>query len=232
MLFTGMPHRIKHLLWDWNGTLLDDVDACVVALNVLLRRRGLPAVNRARYVEAFDFPVRDYYRSVGFDLSGENWDAVTLEYHAAYAESAAAAPLRPHAARVLRQLRDAGWRHSILSACEQGLLLRMVSERGIRDAFDQILGREDFQAHSKIEQGHSLLATLGLAPCEVLLIGDTGHDREVARAIGCRCLLVADGHCDSARLSACGAPIVYNLPEVIAHLGQTGKYPFSAAEQS
>ncbi len=227
-----MPRRVKHLLWDWNGTLLDDVDACVVALNVLLRRRGLPAVNRARYVEVFDFPVRDYYRTMGFDLSSENWDAVALEFHAAYAESAATAPLRLHAARVLRQLRDTGWRHSILSASEQGLLMQMVSERGILDAFDHILGREDFQAHSKIEQGHRLLATLGLAPCEVLLIGDTGHDREVARAIGCRCLLVANGHCDPARLAACGAPIVHDLPEVIVYLGRQLKSWFPSPEPS
>lgn len=214
-----MTRRLRHLIWDWNGTLLDDVDACVAAINVLLQRRGLPAVNRARYVRVFDFPVRDYYHSVGFDLKRENWDAVTLEYHAAYAVAALAAPLRPHTARVLQQLRGAGWRQSILSASEQRLLRRMVSERGIIDAFDQLYGRDDFQAHSKFEQGRRLLDTLGLSPDAVLLVGDTRHDAEVARALGCDCLLIANGHSDPVRLAACGAPIVNDMPAITAHLG-------------
>ena len=166
--------------------------------------------------------MRDYYHAVGFDLTRENWDAVTLEYHAAYATAAATAPLRPHTARVLQQLCAAGWRHSILSASEQCLLRRMVSERGILDAFDHLCGRDDFQAHSKVEQGHRLLATLGLSPDAVLLIGDTRHDVEVAHALGCRCLLIANGHCDPARLATCDAPIVNDIPAVTVHLISIG----------
>ncbi|MEI7436522.1 MAG: HAD hydrolase-like protein [bacterium] len=213
-----MPCHTRHLFWDWNGTLLDDVDACVTAINVLLQRRGLPAVNRQRYVQVFDFPVRDYYRSVGFDLTHENWDDVTLEYHAAYAIAAVNSSLRPHTARVLRQLCAAGWRHSILSASEQGLLRCMVAERGILQVFDQLCGREDFHAHSKIEQGRHLLATLGLSPEAVLMIGDTCHDVEVACALGCRCLLVANGHCDPVRLAACGVPVVNDIPAVRVYI--------------
>jgi phosphoglycolate phosphatase len=50
----------RHIIWDWNGTLLDDVDYSVGVMNILLRRRGLPALDRARYHVVFDFPVRDY----------------------------------------------------------------------------------------------------------------------------------------------------------------------------
>jgi len=100
--------RRRHVIWDWNGTLLDDAQACVDAINVLLRQRAMPEVTHAQYLEVFDFPIRDYYLKVGFDLACEDWLRLTDEYHAVYATVAAGSPLRPHTRRILDGLRGAG----------------------------------------------------------------------------------------------------------------------------
>jgi len=62
-----------HIFWDWNGTLLDDTQASVNALNVLLARRGLPPVSLEDYRATFAFPVRPYYAKVGIRLEDEDW---------------------------------------------------------------------------------------------------------------------------------------------------------------
>ena len=210
--------RPRYLLWDWNGTLLDDADACVDAINVLLRRRGLPVLSREQYVALFDFPVRRYYATLGFDLAREEWNAITVEYHDAYAVRAARTPLRPGVPALLERLALAGFRHAILSASERRLLARMVEERGIARWFDRLSARDDFHAESKVDQGRCLLQALGVPAAEALLIGDTRHDAEVAGALGCGCLLLAGGHSDRARLDRCGWPVLETLDDVATWL--------------
>lgn len=207
----------RHIIWDWNGTLLDDAAACVEALNVLLQRRALRPVTLAEYQRDFGFPVRDYYRRLGLDFSREDWDALATEYHVAYAVTSAQSPLRSGARAVLRTLRECHCVLSVLSACEINLVKRMMRERGVLEHFDHVYGRTDLYAHSKVELGHGLLAGSGVAPEFTLLVGDTTHDFEVARALGCACLLVPGGHQNLEKLKSCGCPIVSKLEEVTAY---------------
>ncbi len=218
-----MTHRPRHLIWDWNGTLLDDSQACVDAINVLLSRRGMPTVSRERYLEVFDFPIRDYYLKVGFDFAHDTeWVRLADEYHEIYADLSRASRLRPHARRILDALRDRGCALSVLSACELRMLKRMMDERGILDCFDHVYGLSDFQAHSKVELGHALLGDADIAPESALLVGDTTHDFDVAQALGVRCLLMTGGHQSEPRLRRCGCPVVHTLHEVVAWIeGET-----------
>ena len=210
---------IRHVIWDWNGTLLDDVQACVGAINVLLRRRNLPEVTPATYADVFEFPVKNYYLRLGFDFARDDWDRVAAEYHAVYAVTSVGAPLRTGALAVLQELKRRGLILSVLSACELSLLKRMMAERGILDCFEHVYGLSDLYAHSKIELGRTMLSDTGLAPGETLLVGDTTHDCDVARAMGCRCLLMTGGHQSAAKLKACGCPMVDDVEGVLAALG-------------
>lgn len=209
---------IRHVIWDWNGTLLDDAQACVDALNLLLTRRNLPTVSRAQYREVFGFPIRDYYLKVGFDFARDDWNAMTEEYHTIYAELSRTSQLRPHAHRILDGLRKRGCGLSVLSACEAVMLKRMIEERGILDCFDHVYGRSDFQAHSKVDLGRTLLGDTSIAPESALLVGDTTHDFEVAQALGTRCILMTGGHQSETRLLRCGCPVAHTLHEVVAWL--------------
>lgn len=215
-----MEHAIHftHIIWDWNGTLLDDMQACVDAINILLKNRKLPAISCEQYLEVFDFPVRDYYLKLGFDFSKHDWDEVAQDYHKAYAITSAASPLRQGTQAMLATLKAKGLGLSILSACELKILKRMVSERHILPYFEHIYGLDDLYASSKIDLGHTLFKNTGLKKDRVLMVGDTTHDYEVAKALGIPCLLMAGGHQSRRKLAALDCPMVSDLAGVIDYL--------------
>jgi len=209
---------IRHVIWDWNGTLLDDVDACVGAINRMLLRRGLPRIDTAAYRMIFDFPVRNYYERLGFNLDAEDWDAVAIEFHDHYGELAIHAPLRDGITDVLGALRAAAVPMSVLSACETSILNRMLAERGIHDCFGRILGLDNLHAASKLDNGRVLARELNLPPDEILLVGDTSHDHDVAAAIGIRCILLAGGHQHESRLQH--TDVVSSPGNLLSHVFQ------------
>ncbi len=212
---------VRHVIWDWNGTLLDDVQACVDAINVLLERRQLPTVSRDQYRNIFDFPVRDYYLKLGFNLDMEDWHGLATEYHEVYAIASADSALRPGTLETLDRFRSAGLSLSVLSACELTLLRRMMDERGILPYFDHVYGLSDLYAHSKLSLGHAMLNDTALPRDQTLLVGDTTHDAEVAVALGIPCLLMTGGHQSAAKLNHCRCPLVPDMHAVYRHLTET-----------
>lgn len=208
---TGRP--LRHIVWDWNGTLTDDVDHFVASLNRMLRRRRLPSVNREHYRETFDFPVRSFYHRLGFDLEEEDWDALTNEFHRGFPVSSALG-LRPQARETLGRLRQAGFGMSILSALEQGLLDQAVSGLGLRPFFDHVCGAGDLNGDSKLASGQRLAASLALPACSVCLVGDTTHDHAVAVSLGWRSLLLTAGHHSPRRLGQVGRMLADDLAQV------------------
>ncbi len=198
--------------------MLDDVQACVDAINVLLERRHLPTVTRDQYRDIFDFPVRNYYLKLGFNLDMEDWHGLATEYHEVYAIASADTTLRPGTLEALDQCRAAGLSLSVLSACELTLLRRMMDERGILGCFDHVYGLSDLYAHSKLSLGHAMLNDTALPRNQTLLIGDTTHDAEVANSLGIACLLMTGGHQSVAKLSQCPCPIIPDMNAVYRHL--------------
>ena len=215
---TLAPGRIRHVIWDWNGTLVDDADACVEALNRIGKPRGMPAVTPGEYRRLFGFPVRAYYERLGFDFTVEDWDSVSREYHRHYRETSRASPLRSDAVPALDALRAAGIAMSVLSAAEIGILERMIGERGIRGYFARLAGLSDLYAHSKLDIGRDLVRGSGIAAAATLVVGDTTHDHEVAAELGCACALVAGGHQSEERLRRCGCLVVGNLSDLVRRL--------------
>ena len=212
--------RIEHIVWDWNGTLLDDVDACVEAINCMMVKRGLGVIGRTRYEDVFEFPVRKYYHRLGFDLDREDWDAMAVEFHGHYARAARAAALRNGTRELLQRYRQLAIPMSVLSACEQRILDRMMVERAVDAFFDRVHGLSHLHATSKVALGRELMVQLDVPPSAVLLIGDTLHDHEVADALGCRCLLVAGGHQSEQRLLACGGDVAPGMAQVATYVDE------------
>jgi len=201
---------LKHIIWDWNGTLLDDTLASVHAINTMLTRRGLACLDVTYYREVFGFPVIDFYRTINFPLERENWNSVAREFHDLFL---AEPSLRLHdgACDVLEHVQQHGLPQSILSASEQGILDNLLDGFGIRAYFTEVFGVDNMHGVSKMELGRSLLQKLALSPEHVLLIGDTLHDAEVAQALGIQCVLVAQGHQSMPRLKQAGVPVFENL---------------------
>ena len=191
---------IRHVIWDWNGTLLDDTEACVNSVNRMLEVRRFPLITVEAYRQIFDFPVIRYYEKLGFNLATENWDAIAVEFHRHYAEYARHAPLRHGIEHVLATLSETGFEMSILSASEINILNRMLTEHGIRNYFRHISGLDNLHAASKLENGKMLIRQINLPADDVILVGDPCHDHDVATAMGIRCMLLTGGHQHESRL--------------------------------
>lgn len=194
---------IDTVIWDWNGTLLDDVQACLDSENELLEARGFAVIDKARYLEIFGFPVIDYYRRAGFTFATETYEAVADEYHALYFEKSKRCGLFADAAEALAALRDAGKRQLILSASESGLLMSQLAPMNIADYFIKVIGQDDVLAHGKIDAARRWMDEQGVDARGVALIGDTIHDYETASALGAFCVLVPNGHQSRGRLAGC-----------------------------
>lgn len=211
--------RPELILWDWNGTLLDDAELGLDALNRLLARFGYPQrYDMASYRKIFGFPVEDYYLRAGMDFSRHPFTVLAESYMADYIPHAAACTLAPGARQVLQAFADAGLRQVILSASPVDVLEQQVSERGIRPYFDRLLGLGDIYAKSKVELGINYLHESGLDPERAVMIGDTVHDFEVAQAMGVRCVLQCGGHQNAETLRTTGAPVYETLGDVAARI--------------
>lgn len=205
-----------YVLWDWNGTLLDDTLAAVDALNEMLAARGLAPVTRAFYRDRFAFPVKPFYAACGITLENEDWDALAREYHAAYLRRPKA--LNAGAQAALARVRAAGAGQSIISALRQDLLAADVAAQGVDGWMDFVYGVDNLDGASKLSRARELLArlreTAGAEPGFVL-IGDSLHDKEVADALGVRCVLCAQGSHAARRLRA-AAPTADTLEDAVA----------------
>ena len=210
-----MLSRYQHLLWDWNGTLLNDLWLNIAAMNAVLARRQLPLLDENAYRRVFTFPVRNYYAQIGLDLTRETFEDLSVEFMANYESRIRECTLFEQARPILRANQAAGLKQSILSAYPHDRLVKIIAQFELAPCFENLLGLADIYAHSKVELAARWMHAQGYRPGEVVLIGDTSHDFEVAAAIGADCLLIAAGHNSRARLEQCGVPVLNSLGDLL-----------------
>lgn len=201
-------------IWDWNGTLLDDAQVCVDVMNGMLEKRGLPRLDMGRYREVFTFPVEEYYKAVGFDFAVEPFSLLAQEYILPYNRAALGCGLCPGARQALDWLRGQGVRQVVVSASHQGALEEQVEALGIGEFFEAVLGVRDVLGAGKAGIARGYLDSAGVSPGQAWCVGDTLHDYEVALEMGCRCVLVAQGHQSVGRLRQAGGAVLRELGEL------------------
>ncbi|MDD5507288.1 MAG: HAD hydrolase-like protein [Bacteroidales bacterium] len=211
---TSENNQVKVILWDWNGTLLDDVEVCIASMNAMLCSRNMPELTLDRYREVFTFPVINYYRRIGWDMDKESWDDLAMEFIGLYLKKLPQAPLHTDAFPVLDYLDGKKIRQVIISAMEQNALMDSVEQKGIGRFFEKVEGIGDHYAFSKADIASRTIRDLNVSPSSACLIGDTLHDLEVAHHISCDCILVANGHQTKERLTAMHGCVIDNLTEI------------------
>ncbi len=207
--------KLTTVVWDWNGTLLDDVQVSYRTVNRVLAQNGYaPIPDLETYRAKFCFPIIQYYRNVGFDFERTPFETVAQEYMDLYHPAAEGCALQEGAEAALGALREAGLRQVLLSASLQAHLELQVARTPIRPYFDRLLGIGDIYAASKQELARAFLREAGLDPASVLFVGDSAHDFEVAQGCGCPCVLFSGGHQPHAVLAATGSPVIAALSEL------------------
>ncbi len=206
-----MIKNYKHIIWDWNGTILDDVELCVDVGNNLFKRKNIPTMTVEKYKSIFTIPVKNYYVAAGFDFSKESFEKIGKEWMDEYEARKYECSLHENVENLMRKIKESGIQQSILSAYKLSNLTEMTKFFNLEKYLTNIVGLDNIYAASKLELGLNLIKKINVKPSEILMIGDTVHDYEVAKTMGIDCVLFSGGHQNIKKLLSCNVPIVNSL---------------------
>ena len=203
---------MKYLLWDFNGTIVDDVDLGVSCINKLIKKylKRSP-LTREEYRRIFTFPVREYYERAGFDLNKFDFESLGQEWMELYDEGFKDVRVYDAVIKCLKEAINKGYHNVVISASKHDKLIEELQMLGLDSYFEEILGIEDIYAASKVALARKWAKDKN---GEFIMLGDSLHDEEVAKAIGAKCILIADGHQSGEVLQKADSMIINDLREL------------------
>jgi len=209
--------KYTHIFWDFNGTILSDMQAGVDSVNKMLADRDLPVIpDIESYRRIFDFPIREYYRGLGFDFDREPYEVLAPIWVELYNENSKKSEITEGFLDVINCLKGYGVSQVVFSATEHCMLCGQLKELKIFDLFDEIIGLDNIHAESKL---HLAKLWREKNPDAVILyVGDTVHDAENASLLSADCLLYSKGHQSREKLEACSYPIIDSIKAVLDYI--------------
>jgi len=216
----ALPSTVSHVIWDWNGTLLDDARVVIAATTAALAQAGIVAtVTEERYRLNFTRPIRLFYeRLLGRPVDPEEWVRLDHAFHEEYHRHAERCRLSAGAVETLELVRARGWTQSLCSMLPERYLLPAVAAHGIGGYFlrvDGLTGGE--RGGTKMRHLIAHVAALAIPPAQAVMIGDTVDDAVAATGAGLACVLLDGGgglHTSEA-LGEAGVPVVATLGEAL-----------------
>ena len=214
-------NKIKHIVWDWNGSIVDDAWLFVDLMNVVLKKRGLPKISIADYQETFCFPLEDYYKKLGFDFKKEPYLVASLEFIQLYNKEKYRAQLYPGIINLIESLQKQSVQNYLLSAQNHDSLLQLVEFYKIGSLFERVQGTDNLHARGKEELAYNLLKSLNIHHNEVLFIGDTNMDVNIALKNKSQILALTFGHQSKQRfLKSNKLTLIDSVKDLSAYLSQ------------
>ena len=210
--------KYKHIIWDYNGTILDDAQLVLDVFNFMLEERQLPQCSMEKYRDIFDFPVIEFYRLAGFDFEKHPFDELADEFTRMYQEKFDTCTLREGIAETIKRLNAEGYEQSILTAGREQNILKEIKVFGLNRYISELTGLHNNKAESKVFLAEKHMGKIKASPDEILFIGDTTHDMLVADEIGCDCVLLAGGHQSIERLKAVNDMVAKTPSEIKKYL--------------
>ncbi|MFD8014514.1 HAD family hydrolase [Streptomyces sp. NPDC058955] len=213
----GKHHTGKHLVWDWNGTLLDDIGAVIGATNAAFAELGLEPITLERYRELYTVPIPKFYeRLMGRLPTDAEWLLMDGTFHRHYWERAEGCGLTTGAAELLASRQAAGGTQSLLSLAPHAELLPLVRRHGIAERFVRVDGRTDRSTEGKSANMVRHLEALAVPAERIVVIGDAADDAVAAAHVGAKAVLFTGGSHSRASLERVGVPVVDSLEEAVA----------------
>jgi phosphoglycolate phosphatase len=207
----------KTIIWDWNGTLLNDVDYNIAVVNIMLKRRGMRNITKDEYKALVKVPIKRFYIDIGMDVENDAvFSGIIKEYWAVYNDTYMQLELNKNAKNVLQRMRKNGVKNYLLSLTKEKELTKQIALFGIEDYFEKITGSSDSEAKNKTDKAKELIEKEKINAGEALFIGDVINDYEVAGKFGMRCILYAKGH---QKIDRNGSfTVIENLDEIDEYL--------------
>ena len=205
----------KHIIFDWNGTLVNDAGVFVDVLNAMLVPRKLSTINIKQYRNLFCFPIKKFYSELGVDVSKKGFHLLEKQFVKEYRLRMFDSLLFPGVINVLQKLISSGISLSILSASHQQILNQLIDHYHLRKYFLHVFGVNNFSADGKLVQGQKLIGCLNYNNNELVYVGDTDQDYFVAKKLKIHCVLVSCGHQSKARLKQASNTVIDSLDELL-----------------
>lgn len=205
---------MQYIIFDFNGTILDDTDVCIEAENRTIKHFGLnrPELTKEEYLDIFTFPVKNYYEKVGFDWSLYSYEEVGKFWFDNYCALKNKYKVHDGVIDFLKKSHEKGYKNIVLSASSLDGLKRQLKDLNIEEYFDEVLGIDNIYAGSKVDIALEWIKDKD--PKQCLMLGDTLHDLEAARSMNVDCILIANGHQPKYKLVANYDKVVDSIEEV------------------
>lgn len=205
-----------HVVWDWNGTLLDDLPIVVEAVNRSIGRLGAGPIDAEMYRDHYTRPVRAFYDSLlGRTILDDEWGRLNDDFHRAYYELATGVGLTADAVEAIDLVEAMGWSQSLLSMSEHDWLGSIVSRLGLMSRMTAVDGLTGEMGGLKARYLEAHLRRLGVDGASVVMIGDTPDDVAAARSVGGTPVLYHGGSHHLELLTTQDAPVAETLVEAV-----------------
>ncbi len=206
----------QYIVFDFNGTLINDIDICLFLLNKMLKEKGHQGnIDKEKYLSIFTFPIIKYYEDAGFIFPEDDFAALAKEFDIDYRNAFPSLNLFDDVVEVLTYFKKMNKHLIVLSATKQTSLEDELKQKRIYDFFDVVIGIKDIFGRSKVDEAVNYFSSLNIDMKDVVFIGDTLHDNEVAEKLVSNSILVARGHQSKQRLlDAKNALVIDTLKEL------------------
>ena len=204
----------KHIIFDWNGTLIDDTWIFVDILNALLKPRNIGLITIEQYRKKFCFPIKQFYKKLGINCNQQSFLQLEKDFVKEYKARMYLPKLFPDTITTLDMLLTKGVTLSILSASNQKILERLLTHYQIKEYFYKIKGVDNYGANGKPENGLDLLKKINCNKKDVLMVGDTDYDYKIAKILEVDCVLMSGGHQTDERLNRISNNVIKSLEKL------------------
>lgn len=207
--------KIDTVIFDFNGTILDDLDLCFTILNKMLNMYNHESISLDRYLDIFTFPVIEYYKKAGFDFDKESFDELAPIFMDLYQPNSLKCSLHEGVVDIINKWIKEGKKIVLLSASKRNLMIEQLEHFNIINLFDEILGTSTINAVGKVDIAKKYMEDNHIDKDKTIMIGDTLHDDEVARVLGVSSFLIAKGHQSKERLLKSPAVVLNDIKEIL-----------------
>lgn len=183
----------KYIFWDFNGTILDDARLCYNILIEMLDEEKLPRVTFDEYLLIFTFPIKDYYAQV-FDFNQTAFEVLAHRFIERYQPRSLDCELHDKVVETIMYYEQQGYVNILLSASEEKNLDEQLNHFNIKRLFRHTLGTKNIYAKTKLDVAKQFIKDQQISKEDMVMIGDTLHDAEIANDIGCDIIIYTQGH--------------------------------------
>jgi len=187
---------IESIIWDWNGTILNDVDNNINAVNMILQKRNLAVITKEEYRRKIKIPIKQFYNDIGLEINDpETYNLITNDYwkyyNMGYKNNT---KINDGMENILIKLKENDINNYLLSATQHDKLIKQVKDKGMEIYFKDIIGNNNYEVKSKLEKAKELIKNENIKVNNTILIGDLISDYELAEELRIKCILYSNGH--------------------------------------